>query len=160
MDRHQIKFGATNVGRIFFSEEVSIVGFGGLPLLANVMPRGVDVSVKPTAPAHVQCVFMSSSDSGFVYILASKPNGTLYIGVTGDIVRRVHQHRTGEGSDFVDQYDVTRLVHVERFDDIKHVIRREKQLKAWKREWKRELIRDHNPQWHDLYEEAGRTYVA
>jgi putative endonuclease len=103
---------------------------------------------------------MSSSNGGFVYILASKPNGTLYVGVTNDIVRRVHQHRTGEGSDFVDQYDVTRLVYVERFDDIKHAIRREKQLKAWTRAWKLELIRDHNPQWHDLYEEACRTYIS
>ena len=51
---------------------------------------------------------MSSSNGGFVYILASKPNGTLYVGVTNDIVRRAHQHRTGAGSDFVDQYDVTR----------------------------------------------------
>jgi putative endonuclease len=103
---------------------------------------------------------MSSSHGGFVYILASKPNGTLYVGVTNDIVRRVHQHRTGEGSDFVDQYDVTRLVHLERFDDIKHAIRREKQLKAWKRVWKLELIRDHNPKWRDLYEEACRTYIS
>ncbi len=62
---------------------------------------------------------MANSNSvGFVYILASKPNGTLYVGVTNDIVRRVHQHRRGEGSEFVDEYEVTRLVHLERFDDI------------------------------------------
>ncbi|PQJ34555.1 hypothetical protein BSZ35_08060 [Salinibacter sp. 10B] len=103
---------------------------------------------------------MSNSKSGFVYILASKPNGTLYIGVTSDIVKRIHQHRTGEGSEFVDEYDVHRLVHLERFDDIEKAFRREKQLKAWKREWKLELIRDHNPTWRDLYEDASRTHVS
>jgi putative endonuclease len=71
---------------------------------------------------------MSNTNGGFVYILASKPNGTLYVGVTSDIVRRIHQHRTGEGSEFVEEYDVTRLVHLERFDDIEEAIRREKQL--------------------------------
>jgi len=99
------------------------------------------------------------SDGGFVYILASRPNGTLYVGVTSDIVRRVHQHRTGEGSDFVEQYDVTRLVHLEPFDDIEEAIRREKQLKAWKRDWKLDLIREHNPEWRDLYDDACRTYA-
>ena len=99
-----------------------------------------------------------SNNGGFVYILASKPNGTLYVGVTNDIVRRVHQHRNGEGSEFVEEYDVTRLVHLERFDDIEAAIRREKQLKAWKRAWKLELIRDHNPTWDDLYEETCLTY--
>ena len=98
------------------------------------------------------------SEEGFVYILASKPNGTLYIGVTSDIVRRLHQHRNGEGSDFVEKYDVTRLVHLEHFDDIEDAIRREKQLKPWRREWKLELIREHNPTWDDLSEEACRTH--
>jgi len=102
---------------------------------------------------------MSNANGGFVYILASKPNGTLYIGVTNDIVRRIHQHRTGEGSEFVDEHDVTRLVHLERFDDIEEAIRREKQLKAWKRDWKLGLIREHNPTWRDLYEDAGRTHL-
>jgi putative endonuclease len=102
---------------------------------------------------------MSKSKGGFVYILASKPNGTLYVGVTSDIVRRVHQHRKGEGSEFVEQYDVHRLVHLERFDDIEEAIRREKQLKAWKREWKLGLIREHNPRWRDLYEAVGRAHL-
>jgi putative endonuclease len=98
---------------------------------------------------------MSNSDkTGFVYILASKPNGTLYVGVTSDIVRRIHQHRMGNGSEFVEEYDVTRLVHLERFDDIEKAIRREKQLKPWKRDGKLDLIRNNNPTWDDLYEEA------
>ena len=99
------------------------------------------------------------SKGGFVYILASQPNGTLYIGVTSDIVRRIRQHRRGEGSSFVDRYDVTRLVHLEPFDRIEDAIHREKQLKAWKRDWKLDLIREHNPTWDDLYEEACRTYA-
>ncbi|HKL87698.1 MAG TPA: GIY-YIG nuclease family protein [Salinibacter sp.] len=103
---------------------------------------------------------MSTSKGGFVYILASKPNGTLYIGVTSDIVRRVHRHRTGEGSGFVDEHDVTRLVHLERFDDIEAAIRREKQLKAWKRDWKLDLIRENNPTWRDLYPKACQTRVS
>ena len=103
-------------------------------------------------------VLMSQSRGGFVYILASKPNGTLYVGVTNDIVRRVYQHRTGEGSEFVEQYGVTRLVHLERFDQIEEAIRREKQLKPWKRAWKLDLIRENNPAWEDLYEAACRTY--
>jgi len=101
---------------------------------------------------------MPNSDGGFVYILASKPNGTLYVGVTSDIVKRIHQHRNGEGSEFVEEYDVTRLVHLECFDDIEAAIRREKQLKPWKREWKLDLIRENNPTWDDLYEEACRNY--
>jgi len=103
---------------------------------------------------------MSKTKGGFVYILASKPNGTLYIGVTNDIVRRIHEHRTGEGSDFVEEHDVTRLVHLESFTDIESAIRREKQLKAWKRAWKLDLIRDHNPTWRDLYDEAYRTHLS
>ncbi len=101
---------------------------------------------------------MSQSRGGFVYILASKPNGTLYVGVTNDIVRRVYQHRTGERSEFVEQYGVTRLVHLERFDQIEEAICREKQLKPWKRAWKLDLIRENNPAWEDLYEAACRTY--
>jgi len=101
---------------------------------------------------------MPKSKGGFVYILASKPNGTLYIGVTNDIVRRIREHRNGEGSDFVEEYDVTRLVHLEHFDDIEEAIRREKQLKDWKRNWKLDLIREYNPTWEDLYEEACRNY--
>lgn len=98
------------------------------------------------------------SIEGFVYILASKPNGTLYIGVTSNIVRRIRQHRAGEGSEFVDQHNVTHLVHLEHFDRIQDAIHREKQLKRWHRPWKLNLIREHNPRWEDLYEEACRTY--
>ena len=102
---------------------------------------------------------MSSSKGGFVYILASKPNGTLYVGVTSASIGRIPERRNGEGSEFVYEYDVARLVHLECFDDIEAAIRREKQLKVWRREWKLALIREHNPRWRDLYEEVARTYL-
>ena len=102
---------------------------------------------------------MSDSKGGFVYILASKPNGTLYVGVTNDIVRRIQEHRNGEGSEFVKEHDVHRLVYLESFDNIEKAIRRENRLKSWKREWKLDLIRKQNPRWRDLYAEACQTYV-
>lgn len=77
---------------------------------------------------------MRRSKGGFVYIVASKPNGTLSLGVPSNIVRRVYHHQNGGGSEFVEQYDATRLVHLERFDDIEEAKRHEKQLKPWKRE--------------------------
>jgi putative endonuclease len=95
---------------------------------------------------------------GFFYIMASGRNGTLYAGVTNDIVRRVAEHRSGEGSAFVSKYDVFRLVHVEWYDDITLAIEREKRVKRWKRVWKLRLISSGNPEWGDLYDEACRTW--
>ena len=85
-----------------------------------------------------------------VYILASRPHGTLYIGITNDLTRRLEQHRLGLGSRFVKQYGVTRLVHVETFDDPETAIIREKNLKKWNRDWKLNLIEQSNPEWVDL----------
>jgi putative endonuclease len=85
-----------------------------------------------------------------VYILASKRYGTLYIGITNDVRRRLEEHRLGKGSVFVKQYGVTRLVHVETFDDPESAIRREKQLKKWNRNWKIRLIEEENLEWDDL----------
>ena len=87
-----------------------------------------------------------------VYILASGRNGTLYIGVTGNLAARVWQHRTGAAEGFVKKYNVTRLVHVEPFADINEAIAREKTLKKWRRSWKLELIERDNPQWLDLFD--------
>ena len=87
-----------------------------------------------------------------VYILASGRNGTLYIGVTGNLAARVRQHRTGAAEGFVKKYNVTRLVHVEPFADINEAIAREKALKKWRRSWKLELIERDNPQWLDLFD--------
>lgn len=88
----------------------------------------------------------------FVYILASKRNGTLYIGVTNDLVRRVFEHREGTGSDFTSRYAVKRLVHFEEATDIRAAIQREKTLKHWPREWKVALIEQTNPDWNDFYD--------
>ena len=89
--------------------------------------------------------------SYFVYILASKPRGTLYIGVTNTIIDRVDQHRAGDGSVFTRRYRVHILVWFEEFDDIREAIQREKTMKEWPRAWKINLIERENPHWIDLY---------
>jgi len=87
----------------------------------------------------------------FVYVLASGPRGTLYVGVTSNLVQRVYQHRSGETPGFTSRHGVTRLVYFEAFDSIETAIFREKQLKKWRRQWKIELIEKENPDWHDLW---------
>jgi putative endonuclease len=86
----------------------------------------------------------------YVYILASRRYGTLYIGITNDLRARVEQHRQGFGSKFVRQYRVFRLVYVETYDSPLDAIRREKQLKKWNRDWKIQLIERDNLYWQDL----------
>jgi putative endonuclease len=93
---------------------------------------------------------------GFVYMLASKRNGTLYLGVTSDLAARVHAHRIGKGSEFTARYGVTRLVWFEEYPLCAATIQRETSLKRWKREWKRALIESVNPDWRDLYESWNR----
>ena len=88
----------------------------------------------------------------FVYILASARNGTLYAGVTSDLVKRVWQHREGLVEGFTRTYNVKRLVWFETHEDVTAAITREKQIKKWNRSWKIDLIQEHNPQWRDLYE--------
>ena len=89
--------------------------------------------------------------SGFVYILASEKNGTLYIGVTSDLVRRIYEHKTDAASGFTKRYGVKALVHFEQFEDISAAITREKQLKKWNRAWELRLIEEENPDWLDLF---------
>ena len=91
----------------------------------------------------------------FVYILASKRNGTLYIGVTNDLCRRVWEHREGVATGFTKKYGVTMLVYYEAFEEITVAIQRETRLKKWKRLWKIALIEKDNPRWLDLYETVG-----
>lgn len=93
--------------------------------------------------------------SYYVYILASRRNGTLYIGVTNDVARRAFEHREGRGSEFTTKYGVTRLVYVEPHDEIERAIQREKTLKEWPRQWKLNLIESVNPDWRDLYQELN-----
>ncbi len=87
----------------------------------------------------------------FVYILASRIGGTLYIGVTNDLIRRVAEHRAGEVAGFTKRYGVKRLVYFEECDDVFGAIAREKQLKRWNRAWKIRWIEEKNPNWDDLY---------
>lgn len=85
-----------------------------------------------------------------VYILASRRYGTLYVGVTNDLGKRMAAHRAGRGSESVKQYGVTRLVYVEAYESAIEAIQREKQLKKWKRDWKIALIERENLEWTDL----------
>lgn len=93
---------------------------------------------------------MSTEASYYVDILASGQHGTLYIGMTNDLARRLEQHRTGQGSRFVSKYKVHRLVYVEAYPTAMEAIAREKQLKNWHRDWKIELIERDNLDWSDL----------
>jgi len=90
-----------------------------------------------------------------VYILASRRNGTLYVGVTADLARRVWEHRSNTVSGFVRDYSVYRLVFAEFHETISDAILREKRIKKWRRAWKLELIERHNPQWRDLFDELA-----
>ena len=88
----------------------------------------------------------------FVYILASKRNGTLYIGVTNELNRRAFEHKQGTGSVFTKRYEVNKLVYAEEYAEVTEAIQRETNLKHWPRRWKIELIESLNPEWSDLYE--------
>jgi putative endonuclease len=91
----------------------------------------------------------------YVYILASKKYGVLYIGVTNNLLRRVYEHKNKLTKGFTEKYFVGKLVYFEQTDSIEAAIVREKQMKRWKREWKIELIEKMNPEWNDLYYEYG-----
>jgi putative endonuclease len=88
-----------------------------------------------------------------VYILANERNGTLYIGVTNNLVRRVYEHKNNLVKGFTEKYGLHKLVYFESVEDITSAITREKQLKKWERNWKLSLIEKINPEWRDLYEE-------
>ena len=88
---------------------------------------------------------------GWVYLMADRYRGTIYIGVTADLAARIQQHRTGDGSDFVNRYGLTRLVHAEHYDRIEDAIAREKAMKKWRREWKIRLIEEQNADWLDRF---------
>jgi putative endonuclease len=88
---------------------------------------------------------------GWVYIMTNRPNGTLCVGVTNDIVRRTYEHRTGVFEGFTKRHGLHDLVYFERHHDIRSAIQREKNTKEWPRAWKARLIGHNNPQWRDLY---------
>ncbi len=91
----------------------------------------------------------------YAYILTNRIGGTLYIGVTNDLVRRVYEHKSNAAETFTKRHDVHRLVYFECFDDIEQAIHREKRLKKWPRAWKISLIEKDNPDWIDLYREIA-----
>ncbi len=93
---------------------------------------------------------------GYVYIMTNRPNGTLYIGVTSDLVKRVYEHRTGAASGFTKRYGLKGLVYFEAHADIATAIAREKAMKFWRRAWKVKRIDDMNPAWRDLFDEIAR----
>ena len=93
---------------------------------------------------------MDTARAYYVYILASRRHGTLYIGICKNVSQRLAHHRAGRGSQFAKKYDVTRLVHVETYALPLEAIAREKQLKNWHRDWKIRLIEQDNPEWDDL----------
>jgi len=92
-------------------------------------------------------------NSYYVYIIASKRNGTLYIGVTNDLIRRIAEHKDGHVEGFSKKYNVNQLVYYEETPDVTSAIVREKRLKKWKRAWKLRLIEEGNPNWRDLYQD-------
>ncbi len=94
---------------------------------------------------------MAREHNYYVYLLASKRNGTLYAGVTNDLLRRVSEHRLGHVSSFTRDYNIHLLVWYEAHTDINQAIQREKRLKKWNRLWKINLIESANPKWEDLY---------
>lgn len=105
--------------------------------------------IKSWAGAGIQRAKMNEQPA--VYILASKRNGTLYIGVTSDLVKRIWEHRNNMVEGFTRRYDVHRLGWYEMHESMELAIKREKRLKEWKRKWKLELIESVNPNWEDLY---------
>ena len=92
----------------------------------------------------------------WVYVLTNKPHGTLYVGVTNDLVRRTYEHREGLVDGFPKRYQLRMLVHFERYDASRPAIQREKNIKHWPRLWKLRLVETTNPQWRDLYRDITR----
>ena len=98
---------------------------------------------------------MSKGKKYYIYILASKRNGTLYVGVTNSLIRRGYEHKNNLVDGFTKKYSIHNLVFYEEYDDINTAIAREKQIKRWNRKWKIELIEKNNPTWKDLYSELN-----
>jgi putative endonuclease len=105
----------------------------------------------PAIPlSHAHCVTQF-----YLYIMASRPGGALYVGVTRDLVRRVYQHRTGMIKGHTKQYKIRQLVYFEIYSTAYEAIQREKNIKHWSRAWKTRLIATTNPTWRDLYDEIA-----
>ena len=94
-----------------------------------------------------------------VYILTNKPRGTLYIGITGELQRRMIEHKKGMFDGFTKKYYLKKLVYVEPYKYVNDALSREAKLKHWQREWKIQLIETHNPEWNDLYEQIFGSFL-
>ena len=93
----------------------------------------------------------------YVYILASRKNGTLYVGMTKDVMKRVVRHKGRQANEFTAKYDILKLVYYEKHKSLEEAVKREKQLKKWRRQWKMALIEKHNSEWQDLFGEVINT---
>ena len=91
--------------------------------------------------------------SYFVYILANRPNGTLYVGSTSDLAKRIYQHKNKLVAGFTSRYSISSLVYLEEYQEVTDMAQREKRLKEWKRQWKIALIEKQNPRWKDLFDD-------
>jgi putative endonuclease len=120
-------------------------------VLADSASHTIPVIARLDRATQYPQVLSMSACSFYVYILASRIGGTLYIGVTNDLVRRIAQHKSKSAEGFTKRYGVDRLVYFECFDGIEQAIHREKRLKKWTRAWKVQLIEGQNPNWDDLY---------
>ena len=89
----------------------------------------------------------------YIYIITNTYHTVLYIGVTNNLVRRIYEHKHKMVKGFSNTYNLSKLVYYEQYDNITYAIEREKQIKKWNRKWKEDLIKKHNPSWHDLYDE-------
>lgn len=105
--------------------------------------------------AHLGLRYHVWMKGGWVYLMTNKRDGTLYLGVTSNLARRIWEHREGVIDGFTKTYDLKRLVWYERYDDIRLAIQRERTMKHWPRNWKLALITEMNPDWVDLYEQLN-----
>jgi putative endonuclease len=94
---------------------------------------------------------MFCTRGGYVYVMSNRPNGTLYVGVTADVLRRAYEHRVGAVAGFTQRYGLQRLVYFERHEEIVSALQREKAIKGWRLTWNVRLIQQFNPGWEDLY---------
>jgi putative endonuclease len=124
-------------------EDLSLKNINNNSLGVIPAQAGIQRVLKPTKNHMSQKTY-------YIYILASKRNGTLYIGVTNDLERRIVEHKTKMFEGFTEKYDVNMLVYFEDFGDVDLAIVREKQIKKWNRKWKLRLIEKFNPEWKDL----------
>ena len=117
--------------------------------------RPAQVVVVPGLVPGIHVLHCGRVKGGWVYIMTNKPDGTLYLGVTADLSRRVYEHRQGTYPGFTRKYGLKRLVWYEQHDDFRPAIQREKTMKHWSRAWKVRMIMAANPDWRDLYEDLA-----